>query len=337
MRSSTGLGSCLDEVTDCGDGTHCADFLDCAEACGTDQACVDGCATEHPEGLSDYRDLYFCQCDDCTEECADLEGCQRPECGVSYADPTCNECNEAACCAETKACTDDAACLACATDPNADPAACAANALLQAMRQCNGGSCVDECWTSCGFGNDGECGDCIHSCCDVSVACALDADCHACATGTGAGLECAGNEKLSAFFDCLQTCDGDPCGAGGGSAGGSGGTGGDAGTGAGGTATGGEPSTGGTATGGEPGTGGTATGGEPGPAGGNGSFTGGTSGDAGDHRSGVGADGAEDAAGCGCSTPGGNGTPSGGAAFAAFALGLVGLRRRSRRSAIRTD
>jgi hypothetical protein len=225
-RAGTVFGSCQAETAACADGSPCAAFLSCYEACAGDATCQQNCASQNAPGYQAYLALFDCACASCPTECASEPACTGPACGVEFSDPTCNGCNEARCCDQTRACAEDSACRTCATSQT-KPASCGTNELYGAFRACNIGSCGPECGVPCGFSNDGACGTCLSSsCCVQGRACAADNTCFQCATGSNLP-ECGGSATFKAFSDCLTACPGDPCGFGG--AGGSAGSGGSSG------------------------------------------------------------------------------------------------------------
>jgi hypothetical protein len=60
----------------------------------------------------------------------------------------CGKCAEQQCCTELTACKNNAMCFSCLTDPNADPAVCAAaaqKAQLDAISACQDAKCAVEC------------------------------------------------------------------------------------------------------------------------------------------------------------------------------------------------
>jgi hypothetical protein len=221
--AGSSFGGCTAESTACGAATDCEAFLSCVDACGGDTACSQSCVTQHSSGYADYLAYFDCACNDCTTECANEPACTAPTCGMAYADPTCNGCVEAQCCSETQACADDTACRVCATS-SSPPASCDQDTLYRAFWSCSLGTCGADCGVPCGFSNTGACGDCIsQSCCSQGSACAADATCFQCATGSSS-TGCSQSTLLNELFTCLGGCAGDPCGAGGGGTGGTGGT-----------------------------------------------------------------------------------------------------------------
>ncbi|MBK8256255.1 MAG: hypothetical protein IPK82_26760 [Polyangiaceae bacterium] len=100
-------------------------------------------------------------------------------CDGLLPDPNdCGLCVQDQCCAELVACTDDAECNDCLTNPDADPNVCAANSHLTAINDCAAALCSDV----CGGGGGAE------PACDAP---ATPPSMGACVTiGTPAGNEC---------------------------------------------------------------------------------------------------------------------------------------------------
>lgn len=341
VLASTSFGGCTTEGTACNQGTPCGNFLACANNCpANDSACVQQCSTDNPGGQAAYVELIDCACVDCPTECGSEPICEAPMCGLTFPEENgCDTCMESSCCTETQDCTDDTDCRGCATGTEPQGFDCSTVTLLDDLFGCLNTSCRDECGGSCGFSNDGACGECIESaaCCDLGAACANDATCLACASGQSTN-GCDTNQAFEDLFTCLAQCDGDPCGAappatggtggmgtggagqgggsqggnGGGSQGGNGGS--QAGSGQGGNGGGGQAGSG------QGGAGGTSTAGTAGTS------SAGTS-SAGTNGGSTDSDGSDDS-GCSCSTPASTQGNSSAAPALLLALGLLFGRRR---------
>lgn len=74
------LGPCKDLAQKCVPDSPCAQFVDCAIACGQDGACQQGCADANQQGAQDYFALFNCVvCEQCAQSCSDepaAQGCQ---------------------------------------------------------------------------------------------------------------------------------------------------------------------------------------------------------------------------------------------------------------------
>lgn len=73
-------GACGSQYTACVNNQDCIDFANCANACATD-ACIQGCANQHPSGYNTYAAIVDCGCTACANECAN-------ECGGSSSSST---------------------------------------------------------------------------------------------------------------------------------------------------------------------------------------------------------------------------------------------------------
>jgi hypothetical protein len=57
--------ACCDQVRACDPGSACIEYLDCAEGCAGDQACLNGCAASSPSGFGDALALGVCSQAEC--------------------------------------------------------------------------------------------------------------------------------------------------------------------------------------------------------------------------------------------------------------------------------
>jgi MYXO-CTERM domain-containing protein len=139
-------GKCVTQWDACLGDTECLALATCLNACQT-QACEDKCTQDHPNGVDKYQTTLQCICTTgCPSECANASFCQKgqPMCGFQ-ADPTCQQCLDGSCCAESKACAADSACVDCFTNPNA-PAGCVdENANAKALAGCLNQACPGAC------------------------------------------------------------------------------------------------------------------------------------------------------------------------------------------------
>jgi hypothetical protein len=66
----TCMGSyCCNETITCIRNTSCYNFVQCGSACGSDNTCINGCATSYPSGVSPFMDIAYCMQDNCTTPC----------------------------------------------------------------------------------------------------------------------------------------------------------------------------------------------------------------------------------------------------------------------------
>jgi MYXO-CTERM domain-containing protein len=73
-------GACASTVEACFNDTSCAALVDCVQNCTTD-ACVQGCAEQHANGVAKYNAIFECWCQACADVCT-------AECGGSSTSAT---------------------------------------------------------------------------------------------------------------------------------------------------------------------------------------------------------------------------------------------------------
>jgi MYXO-CTERM domain-containing protein len=148
-------GQCSNDTSQCLESTACNDFLDCVDGCSTN-ACYNACTLDHATGFQLYQDIFDCVCGSaCPGECSGDDQCEPPlACLLGSDDSACQTCLEQSCCGEAQSCGVDGTCLNCfATVPTAP--ACNDNEPTQALLECLGTSCSDECDVEPGTGGAG--------------------------------------------------------------------------------------------------------------------------------------------------------------------------------------
>jgi hypothetical protein len=60
---------CCDEITSCDENVDCVYFADCWFACD-DDACVDSCVEQYPDGALDFANFLDCAYGECTDACS---------------------------------------------------------------------------------------------------------------------------------------------------------------------------------------------------------------------------------------------------------------------------
>jgi hypothetical protein len=65
-------GNCAAPLDACSYSDDCREAVMCMEPCGWNQACIDECVAQYPEGAALYDDLVNCiLCEECPNDCAD--------------------------------------------------------------------------------------------------------------------------------------------------------------------------------------------------------------------------------------------------------------------------
>jgi hypothetical protein len=96
---------CSAEVTACQGDENCVNFATCFEDCAnTDEACQDGCASQHAQGMGKYWKIYGCYDAACHDKCY-CGGCDL------LKDGPCSDCVEGSCMNECSACAHNGACM----------------------------------------------------------------------------------------------------------------------------------------------------------------------------------------------------------------------------------
>lgn len=170
--------TCASETASCGQGSECFTFDDCRVACidsadannnmeiddgaettefykcfGLDEtsgmpdpALTDSCVAKSPQGYQDWNAWINCIYGDCEMDCGTGGGGGgTPICdsGLAVQDAACGQCLSDNCCAEIKACADDADCNKCITGQ--DMAACDKTMLDEPADGCFANKCGTEC------------------------------------------------------------------------------------------------------------------------------------------------------------------------------------------------
>ena len=150
-------GTCASSWNSCLNNSQCSAFVDCLNGC-QDDACVDGCVQDYPNGVDGYLAVIDCICDNgCANECGSEPFCQGgggPQgCGFTAEDPQCLSCFEGNCCNQGAACAEDQGCSDCLTGANPDPNCINENVLAAQFYQCLAQKCGDECGIQGGGGS----------------------------------------------------------------------------------------------------------------------------------------------------------------------------------------
>jgi hypothetical protein len=191
--------NCCTELADCDTGTDCGSLIDCFAPCDpADDACIQACVDQFPDGGAPYTSLYDCVTAGCETECAAAGICGSD---LSFQSVALTECVTASCCASFTPCYDDATCNACLMDPTT--AGCDTNELYTALNTCMDTNCPTTiCTTDIGF-SDTTTGDPIFEC----NTCAGDSCCASLETCVGDGSE----QAVDLCITCLQTPDDAAC------------------------------------------------------------------------------------------------------------------------------
>jgi MYXO-CTERM domain-containing protein len=318
-------GSCFSSSAACGSSQDCVAYYDCQNTCNT-QACVDGCAQQHPTGRSQFDAVIGCICQTgCKTECAtdcDADQGTGGSTGTGGGSTTADVCGSKTgwvcdfvtstpCGGGTTACDLSNQGPGCFDGANVVPV---------------GGACDAQNGPFCIQGSTCEGGTCAKFCCS-SAECPAN---NACQGHTGAGVQyglCVPGASTGTGGNGTTTgqggasTGGTTTGTGGSTTGSAGASGSSAIGGA--PATGGAPAAGGATQGGAgtqsatQGTGGAATGGASAIVGGSGGSS---------QAAPLQTTPSSDSGGCGCRVPSESSSPVG--SIGALALALVGLARR---------
>ncbi len=155
----------------CGFQFEVKDKADCgscitSKCCAEDKSCFDdtkcnSCVQQGDKAPADcqqngkYNAMYGCFADKCATECG------ISNCGYSFGvdgKPDCGTCLTASCCADTKACKDDAKCASCVEAGANPPKDCDDNAAYTGMYKCFNDQCGAQCFGKGGAGGAGGAG-----------------------------------------------------------------------------------------------------------------------------------------------------------------------------------
>jgi hypothetical protein len=222
--------NCCAETEACNQQSDCWALLQCIGTC-LDQACVDTCNAQFPNGETALNAFTECTSGSCQMECG-YSSC--PDNAIGYPpeamEEECNSCVDNNCCEEFTAlstpciagdqtacdaavdalneCLNDEAAATCTGgDPNGLPAA-----------QCQKAECGDVCPAPiCNSGytiKPIECATCLGACdCAAFTACNADANCNTCLISGGQqGNNCDQDANFNAAQDCFMNTCGTECG-----------------------------------------------------------------------------------------------------------------------------
>jgi hypothetical protein len=140
-QALSGTAACASMSSECLADHDCGGF----NGCLLEQRSLDDCRKDFPLGEGPFRAAAGCACTRaCADACSGDASCAAlPRCGFAYPSPSCADCVEHACCAESSACAGDGACFACVAGGDADPE-CGTLPLRQSLASCVA-SCRDAC------------------------------------------------------------------------------------------------------------------------------------------------------------------------------------------------
>jgi hypothetical protein len=219
--------SCCDQVSACNQASDCYALLTCLGPC-LDQACVDACNAQFPNGVDALDAFDACLTGSCAMDCG-FSSC--PDNVIGYngdgSNPDlqpCDDCINNNCCDEYTALSapciagDQAACDANIDALNAcvgDPASpeCTNNPVAVAAGECGTDNCSQLCPApicTSGFTiTPGTCAICLGNCnCQAFTDCGADQNCSDCLTGSnGGGVNCDQDPNFTAATACFEvTC-----------------------------------------------------------------------------------------------------------------------------------
>jgi hypothetical protein len=225
---------CCFPLTTCLEDADCEEALECYATCA-DAACMVSTCNNAAHGplTAKIAPDWACRSRHCLAECDGTELCTTV---FYWSDPECRTCVHDSCCAQTRACSEDAECLLyvlCQSD--CDDAACreacdhmysVGAGLDHARAYCMASDCSAACSeparTCGGFsGMEAPCETCLHNhCCAEGEACGTSAECaavHICMGACGADTVCQdecvanGTAEGVALYQALTTCQAAQC------------------------------------------------------------------------------------------------------------------------------
>jgi hypothetical protein len=120
--TSCSAEGCCEEERACRETGGCADMFDCLAPCGTDVACIEACAQDHPNDEAGAA-LAQCHGQKCVAACSSCAG------GIPDVEPACDDCLRTSCCDTIEVCRNDPYC----------------GAILQCVASCIVPSCTALC------------------------------------------------------------------------------------------------------------------------------------------------------------------------------------------------